>query len=206
MKNPINIGLGALIIILIGFTIYKNMDGGSNSNNGSTPEGPVDTNAYTIIEVAGTPVKLMEKYGENNTLIESGETLNDLKTGIWTTYYPNGRVKSISSYLAGELNGVQVNLSNKGHVELQAFYKNGLLEGNWTTYKNGSRKQEERVYYLGKLNGINRHYEGGKLQKEIGFKNDVQHGIFKYYDKQGNVIMEYEYENGEKISGGIVEE
>ena len=44
------------------------------------------------------------------------------------------------------------------------------------------------------------------MQKEIGFKNDVQHGIYKYYDKDGIVIMEYEYDNGKKVSGGIVEE
>lgn len=183
------------------------MGGGSSSDNSGIPEGPVDANEYTVIDIAGTSVKVLEKYDEKNILIESGETLNDLKTGMWSTYYADGRVKSITSYLAGKLNGVQVNFSDRGHVELQAFYKNDLLHGNWTTYKSGSRKIEERVYLLGNLEGINRHYDkSGKLQKEIGFKNGVQHGIYKYYDAKGNITLEYEYENGKKISGGMVEE
>jgi antitoxin component YwqK of YwqJK toxin-antitoxin module len=201
MKNPVNIALIALIIVLIGFTIYKNTGGTT-----STAE-PVDAEGYTVIERKDTPVKKLEKHAENNRLIESGQTLDGLKTGAWTSYYPDGRIKSISSYLAGKLDGVQIDFTDKGRVELQAFYIDGLLHGNWATYSNGSRKKEERAYNMGKMDGMNRHYSRtGKLQKVIGFKNDVQHGIFKQYDEDGNVILEYEYKNGEKISGGIVKE
>lgn len=206
MKDPINIALAVIIVLLLGFTIYKNT-GGSSSGNNSVVASSVDANGYSVFEFGDTPVKRLEKYNEANDLIESGETLDGLKTGTWTTYYPDGRVKSISSYIGGKLNGVFVNLTDKGHVELQASYKDGVLDENWTTYQNGSRKKEERFYVMGKLNGINKHYNRtGKLQKEIGFKDDVQHGIFKYYDDDGNVTLEYEYKDGEKVSGGIVSE
>ncbi len=207
MKDYINIALIAVIIILIGFTVYKNTGGDSSSNNSSISVGPVDANGYTVIDIEGTSVKKLEKHNENNILIESGETLNDLKTGTWTTYYQEGRIKSISSYLAGKPNGIHIELSDRGHVELQALYVDGQLHENWVSYQNGSRKLEERVYNMGKLNGVNRHYDRtGKLQKEIEFKNDVQDGIFKYYDEQGNITLEYEYKNGEKVKGGIVKE
>ncbi len=208
MKDPINIALTVAVVLLLGYTVYKNMDGNSSSDeNISIPVGPVDANGYNVTEIEGTPIKKMEKYGENNVLIESGEVLNDLKTGTWTTYHPDGRVKSVSSYLSGKPDGLYLVLTDKGHVELQAFYKDGVFDGNWITYQNGSRKKEERVYKMGKLNGVNRHYDRtGKLQKEIEFKNDVQDGIFKYYDTEGNITLEYEYKNGEKVSGGIVKE
>ena len=206
MKDPINIALVVIIILLLGFTIYKNTSG-TSSGNDSVAASSVDAEGYSTLEIEGTPIKKLEKLNESNDLVESGETLNDLKTGTWTTFYPDGRVKSISSYLAGKLNGVQINLTDKGHVELQAMYKDGLLNGNWTTFQNGSRKKEERFYIMGKLNGINKHYDRtGKLQREIGFKDDVQHGIFKYYDEEGNVTLEYEYKDGEKVKGGIVSE
>ena len=204
MKDPINIALVAIIIILIGFTAYKNMGGGSSD---TVAAGPVNAEGYSVTDLEGSPVKKMEKFDDNNTLVESGAMLNGLKTGSWTTYYPEGRVKSISSYLAGKLNGVQLNFNDRGQVELQAFYKDGLLHGNWAAYTNGTRKKEERVYNMGKMEGVNRHYDKlGKLQKEIGFKNDLQHGSYKYYDEEGNILMEYEYENGEKVSGGIVKQ
>ena len=206
MKNPVNIALAVLVVILLGYTVYKNM-GGSSASPSAVAAGPVDANGYTVLEIDGTPIKKLEKYNESNILIESGETLNDLKTGTWTTFHSDGRVKSISSYIAGKLDGVQINLSDRGHVELQAMYKDGLLDGNWTSYQNGSRKLEERFYIMGKLNGVNKHYsKTGKLQKEIGFKDDLQHGVFKYYDDEGNVTLEYEYKDGEKVSGGIVSE
>ena len=208
MKNSLNIALIVIVVLLIGLNVYKKSSGGdADSSAPSVTAGPVNAEGFSTIEIDGSPVKKLEKYDENNVLIESGETLNDLKTGTWTTYYTDGRVKSISSYIAGKLNGVQVNFTDRGQVELQAFYKDGILHGSWTSYNNGSRKKEERMYNMGKLDGINRHYNRvGKLQKEIGFKNDLQHGVFKYYDDDGNVTLEYEYENGEKVKGGIVSE
>lgn len=203
MKDPINIALVAIIVVLLGFTVYKNM--GGNAASGSKAAGPVDVNGYTIIDVKGTPVKRLEKYDNNNMLLESGEMLDGLKTGAWITYHSDGRVKSITNYIAGKKDGLQVNLSDKGYIELQAFYKDDVFHGNWTTYATGSRKIEERVYNMGKLDGINKHYDKlGKLQKEIGFKNDLQHGMFRQYDEEGNVLLEYEYKNGEKLGGGIV--
>ena len=202
MKDPINIALLVIVAILIGFTVYKN-EGGKDS----PAAGPVNAEGYSVVEFNDTPVKKLEKYDQNNNLIESGETLHDLKTGTWVTYYPDGRVKSISSYIAGKLNGLHMTFNDRGHVELQANYKDGFLHGNWTTFNSGSRKKEERVYNMGKLDGVNKHYNKvGKLQKEIGFKNDVQHGVYKYYDDDGNVTLEYEYKNGEKVRGGIVKE
>ncbi len=204
MKDPINIAL-AVIVVLLGFTFYKKMS--NNSDVATVAAGPVNAEGYTILDIEGSPVKKLEKYDANNILVESGATLNELKTGTWTTYNAERRVKSISSYLGGKLNGVQLEFNDRGQVELQAFYKDGLLHGNWASFTNGNRKKEERVYNMGKMDGINKHYDKvGKLQKEIGFKDDLQHGSYKYYDEDGNVLMEYEYENGEKVSGGIVEE
>ena len=44
-----------------------------------------------------------------------------------------------------------------------------------------------------------------KLKQEVEYKNGLQDGYFRYYDEEGNVTLEYEYKEGEKIKGGIVE-
>ena len=98
-------------------------------------------------------------------------------------------------------------LNNRGQIELESGYKNGNLDGPYTMYKSGSRKIEERNYLNGKLHGLFRKYNERKntVMQEINYKNGLQHGSLKYFDEEGNITMEYEYEDGEKISGGIVE-
>lgn len=73
-------------------------------------------------------------------------------------------------------------------------------------YKYG-KVVEERYYENGKLEGTAKTYDDRtfKLKQEAQYKNGLQHGYFKYYDENGNVTLEYEYKNGEKVSGGIVE-
>ena len=43
-------------------------------------------------------------------------------------------------------------------------------------------------------------------KKKCSFKNGKQHGKLQFFDEAGNVTLEYMYDNGEKISGGIVEQ
>ena len=43
----------------------------------------------------------------------------------------------------------------------------------------------------------------GAIQIETVYKNGKQDGIYRYYDKEGNTVMEYEYKDGEKVAGGI---
>ena len=126
MKNPVNIILIAVIILLLGYTVFKN----SSSTDSSPAAAPLNAEGYSVKDIENTSVKKLEKYGENNILLESGETLDGVKTGTWATYYSDGRVKSINSYLAGKLNGVQMTFTDRGYVEMQAIYKDGVLNGN----------------------------------------------------------------------------
>jgi len=46
-------------------------------------------------------------------------------------------------------------------------------------------------------------YNSNKIKLEAQYKEGKQHGSYKYYDEDGNIMMEYEYANGEKVSGGM---
>jgi antitoxin component YwqK of YwqJK toxin-antitoxin module len=50
------------------------------------------------------------------------------------------------------------------------------------------------------------YHRTGNVKKEVHYKNGLQHGLFRYYDPDGNLTLEYEYRDGEKVSGGIVPE
>lgn len=204
MKNPLNIALLIVAIALIGWMIYQNT--GSGSSN-SVPVEAFNAVGSTISDVAGTDLKIIETVGSTGNVTERGALLDGLKTGTWTTYFPDRRVKTISSYTAGKLHGLYMELNDRGQVELQAFYKEGMLDGPYNKYKQGSRKLEEREYKMDKLHGVYRKYDDlrSKLQQEIHYKDGLQDGPLRYYDQDGNITMEYIYKEGEKVSGGIVE-
>lgn len=204
MKNPVNILLAVVAVGLLGWIIYQNA--GSSSAPVTLPEG-FDAAGATVFEVDGTDTKMIENRDANGMLKESGALLNGLKTGTWTTYHSDQRVKTISTYVGGKLNGLYMEMTERGMIELQAFYKNGLLEGPYNKYKSGSRKLEERNYLAGELHGVYRKYDDrkNKLQQEIHYKNGIQDGLFRYFDEEGNITMEYTYKDGKKVSGGIVE-
>lgn len=207
MKNPINIILAIIAIGLLGWVIYQSNSGNNSNTPASTKAEVFDASGSTQIDVEGTDTKIIEKRDANGNLTESGAMLNGLKTGTWVTYHPEQRIKTISSYVGGKLNGIHMELSNRGMVELESFYKDGQLNGNYISFKSGSRKVEERSYKMGQLDGMYRKYyeRQNKIQQEISYKNGVQDGPYRFYDEEGNITMEYEYKNGEKISGGIVE-
>ncbi len=205
MKNPVNILLALIAIGLLFWVIFK----GSNSSSNLPPvatEG-VNTVGSTVFDVEGTDTKMIETRNASGFLTESGAMLNDMKTGSWTTYHPEERIKTISTYVGGKLNGPYIELTERGQIEIQCFYKDGFLDGKYAKYKSGSRKVETHEYKMGKLDGISRKYYDRKdqVQQEINYKDGLQEGLLRYFDEEGNVTMEYQYKNGEKISGGIVE-
>ena len=44
------------------------------------------------------------------------------------------------------------------------------------------------------------------IQQEVNYKDDAIDGIFRYYNEEGQVVLEYEYKNGEKIGGGEIKQ
>jgi len=129
-----------------------------------------------------------------------------VRNGAWVTYHPeSNKIKSITNYVNGVKNGVQINMNDRGQIETMIGYKNDVLHGVKANYKFG-RPTDETSYKEGKVDGPFAVYNNkAVLQKKGSFKNGKQHGKLQFFDEEGNVTLEYMYDNGEKISGGIVE-
>ena len=129
---------------------------------------------------------------------------------MWTTYSSDGRITSVTPYLKGQVYGTKLKFSKRLQVtelvNMQADYKHGL-EG---MYKNG-RPMQELQYAYDQFNGKNRYYyttgkEQGKIQREEEFEKGYLHGKISYYNPEGEMTLEYEYKNGKKVGGGILDE
>lgn len=170
----------------------------------SPQPGSGDLEGYEI-----TPIKDSEM--SRALLMEGGVTkqdgfiVNGKKSGTWLTYHSDGRIKMVESYVNDKLDGVQLELDQRGQVIKRAFYKTGVLNGPSSTYKFG-RPQETIPYTMGAVDGtVRRYYVNGKKMEEIQFKGGTQDGFYRHFNEQEQMDLEYIYKNGEKVSGGMVD-
>lgn len=165
-----------------------------------------DLQGFTNTEMAGSNAVYSEKKDGTGKIIEYGYTVNGKKNGSWIkNNVEGGKIQYLESYVDGQLNGPSLEFDTRGQVIKRSDYKAGVFDGIVASYKFG-RVEKSTPYVNGVIEGTYEEFNGqGKIQKMIEFKDGKQNGALKYYDEQGNVTLEYQYKNGEKVSGGIVE-
>jgi antitoxin component YwqK of YwqJK toxin-antitoxin module len=170
-------------------------------------KGTGDLAGMVMEAIPGSTIQYARQTGTNGNLEIEGFVENGKKTGMWIQYGADGDIALINHYVNGMMEGTAMRMSFRNQVDLRTTYKQNELDGPYTAYKFG-KVIETREYKNGKLNGTTRTYDDRtfKIKQEVQYKDGLQDGYFKYYDENGNVSLEYQYKNGEKISGGIVEE
>lgn len=143
----------------------------------------------------------------NGILQEEGFLRDGKKTGEWVLYYSddNNFPKDISNYVDGELHGLHTTYTVRGQMEEIAQYAYGKLEGRFVKNKYG-RITEEHHYKNGLLHGTftKYHENSDVVQQQVEFKDGKEHGKFRFFNEQGELTVEYDYENGKKVGGGMV--
>ena len=163
-----------------------------------------DLTGFNTEKLGGGGV-LASYYGPGQSILSKGTTLQGIKNGAWMTYFPEtAKIQTLNNYVNGKKNGIELELNDRGQIIAMTEFKNDELHGLSAKYRFG-RPLEETNYKEGKMHGPFAIYDdNGKIQRRGSFNNGKQDGILQYYDEQGNVTLEYVYKNGEKISGGIV--
>jgi len=191
MMNTTPLYLISLLILLL-----------SCSGNVNTEE----MKKYELQKVDNLTQKAQLRDGEGN-LIEEGYYYKGKRHGTWLKLNPNtGNITALRNYYDGQLQGISM-IYDRLQITERAHYLDGKLDGYFAQYKNG-RIRLESNYKEGKLHGrVTKYYSRGrsKILSEADYRNGVQHGIYRYYDDQGNITLDYTYENGQKVTGGIVE-
>ncbi len=118
---------------------------------------------------------------------------NNLKQGIWKTFHENGKTKIESTYKNDLLNGYYKEYDNKGKLINAILYINGVAQ---------SFADELQV-----LNIKKDYYSSGQVKKEGPFDiNGKEHGTFKYYDENGNLLNSEQYFHGILLAKGMIDE
>ena len=181
----------------------------SNQGVAKTSEGTSQAalEGYEVNYIEGSNAQRLVKRNAEGVIIEEGMIYNGEKVGAWIEYDAEGTFPAkLTTYADGQYNGTYLEFNTRGHITLRATYKKNQLDGPWAAYSFG-RVEKQANYKNGALDGTYLEFnkKTGNLQKEVNYKDGQQHGAYRFYDEEGNVMLEYEYRDGEKIEGGVVE-
>lgn len=161
---------------------------------------------------------------DNKTLLQEGEYRNGEKTGVWKSYYVNGKEREEGHYKEGvyritnawDQQGTQTVKEGSGkyvsyHEDGESVYetgevKDGLLDGLWLTYfSDGTTKSIESRFKEGKREGpMKDYYESGNLYMEGEFTNGERNGKWIWYNEDGSVSSSVTYKNDLKEGVQII--
>lgn len=113
-----------------------------------------------------------------------------LKTGIWRTYFPNGMLESEISYKDGKKDGLTKYFNKKGKLLDIKKMEGDTIAGH---------SDEIVIIELYK-----EYYPDGKIKLIGGNDNGLRSGIFREYDKKGEIINGYIFENDTMVAEGII--
>jgi antitoxin component YwqK of YwqJK toxin-antitoxin module len=136
---------------------------------------------------------------------QEGSYLNDIKEGIWTSYYDNGVKKSEITYQNGQKKGYAKiffengNTAEEGYWDVDkwtgkyiTYYSNGKLSYLWNYDQNGKRHGYQKYFYPNGIIKIEGEWENGKEKGEI-----------KEYYENGSIKSIKTYKDG-KLEGETV--
>lgn len=137
----------------------------------------------------------VEWYANTGRTKEKGNFRKNKKTGKWSTYYTNGQKESEGDYKDNQKTGKWTVWYSSGRKKLETEYVNGEIAGSDTAYyENGN------IFYEGKYNNgqgtVTSYFSTGELKFQGSYKLRKKEGLWKYYDRSGNLLATETYDNG----------
>lgn len=117
--------------------------------------------------------KIKPKRKKNKRI--KGRYHDGVKIGIWTEFYPNGRMKK------------------------EGTYNNGSKEGKWSYWHINGKQNKVEFYIDAKKDGIwEEWYSNGNKKKIETYKDGFKEGKYYYWYRNGQIKIECQYEHGKK--------
>ncbi len=132
--------------------------------------------------------------------VAEGNFVNQKKEGVWKIYKEN-RVVADEEYRLGLKNGVSHRYYETGEVMEEKYWINNKEEGNYQVfYKNGQPYMQCKMK-LGMRDGLFlTHFDNDRTEMEGGYKNNLRHGEWKYFDREGTHLYSLFYDNGQLLN------
>lgn len=133
---------------------------------------------------------------EDGTLLMEGAYVNGKESGEWKNYWDDGKLKNVSTFSEGKLNGQWYSYLPDGKMTLEGTYKNGMKTGPWMEYfQNGQLRELKTYKIIKKKSNVNKEGKGSK----IIYSSELNGKFQAYSDKDGRIMEEGNYKNGNKV-------
>ncbi len=151
----------------------------------------------------------LKKYSEDIEIVDVPEIS---KLTIVTEYYPNGKVKSLTTFRENLPDGIRREYDEEGKIISASVFvqgirlsegilnEDGTKEGMWKEFfANGSLRAEGRYAGGRKVGAWQFKYESGSLEQKGEYNNEGKLiGKWEWYFENGNLRAEEYYTNGLK--------
>jgi len=137
------------------------------------------------------------KKDEKGNTIYDGSFLNDKPVRKFHYYYPNGKIKSITTFYKQDYVAFTELFTAEGKRMTKGKVIGEQKDSTWLFYNSNDSLESVENYALGKKNGdVLNYFRNGKLIESLIYKNDVLDGICKRYYESGVMREESVYKNG----------
>lgn len=162
------------------------------------------------ITVMAQPKNQLDKKGLKNGLWEvtyenseamryTGSFVHGTPSGAFTYYFPNGVVKTNSTFSNEGLDNQAIIYYPSGRKMGEGNYTDQKKMGEWKFYDEAGVLRSVEFYLNGEKHGKSSTYnfEGMRIQ-EMEYLQDIEHGMVTDYFPNGNVMRTYTFEKGTK--------
>lgn len=120
------------------------------------------------------------------------------KNGVYTRYFPNGKVAERAFYKNGVLDSTRTLYFEDGQVHVIENHKNGNFEGPYIAYFENGKISQSGFYLNNEMDSLWKTYyaEPHILKYETFFKKGMENGPFKEFSPGGIIEREGSYLNG----------
>jgi len=131
---------------------------------------------------------------------------DSIKDGIYLKFYASGNLSDSCYYKNDTIQGIKHIYSDKGYLEIQETYLNGVLNGDYKVFYPNGQVKLKQTFKDDVLTGYSyAYYDNGVLKEKVLLKNGIENGPFEEYYKSGKMHWKGTYLNGENEQDTLYE-
>lgn len=131
-------------------------------------------------------------------IVEKGNYAASMKTGMWTEFFQNGKIKSELTFVNNRANGPAKMYFESGQLAEEGTWVGTRWTGPYKMYyENGKVRQQFTYNSLGQRDGEQLYYHpNGELNIRVNVKNGKEEGWKKEYNDKGELVEETYFNGG----------
>ena len=124
-------------------------------------------------------------YGDGNVIRAKGCMENEVKSGEWLFYYPQGSLSGVENYQGGKLHGKVIYFDVAGNKLAEENWCNGLQQDSSFYYYPNGQIEKAGIFADGQYEGSwTFFWENGQTKRLGSYVNGLPEGLWIFYSSK----------------------